>query len=222
MEVLNFLSKIFVFEGMSSEDIAKATRSVTPELVQYKKGEIIYAPDDFSKKIGFIHTGKCAVLRGRTVESGTPLNLLQQYDSFGITTLFSDCDEFPTIITAKTDCRVLFIKSEEMYHIIEDDRRVALNVIRFLTRRVKFLNDKVATFCGGTVEQKLANYILVKSKQCVTDEFCFNKKKASEAINCGRASLYRALDALYNEGYIKFDDKKIYIIDRNGLERMKK
>jgi len=52
--------------------------------------------------------------------------------------------------------------------------------------------------------------------------FDFNKKKSAEALNCGRASLYRALASLESEGYISFESKKINIIDLEGLERISK
>ena len=53
-------------------------------------------------------------------------------------------------------------------------------------------------------------------------EFEFNKKKSAEALNCGRASLYRAIDALRSSGLITLADKKIIINDPEGLERITK
>ena len=50
-------------------------------------------------------------------------------------------------------------------------------------------------------------------------EFELNRKRTAELISTGRASLYRALDALRDEGYITYDSKKIYINDPKGLER---
>ena len=95
-----------------------------------------------------------------------------------------------------------------------------MNIIEFLTEKINFLNDKIAAFSGGSVEEKLASHILLLSKKNNSLEFDFNKKKSAEALNCGRASLYRAISALESAGYISLDNKKIIINDPEGLERI--
>ena len=84
------------------------------------------------------------------------------------------------------------------------------------------MNDKVAAFSGGCVEEKLASYLLGLKRKYRSCEFDFNKKKSAEALNCGRASLYRAIASLETEGYISFENKKIHINDPEGLERISK
>ena len=106
--------------------------------------------------------------------------------------------------------------------MIEKNHIISLNVIGFLTERITFLNDRIAAFSGVSVEEKLVNYILGLRKRYGSDEFEFNKKRSAEAISCGRASLYRAMDSLANAGYVSFDNKKVYILDQQGLERMSK
>ena len=95
-----------------------------------------------------------------------------------------------------------------------------LNIIKFLAKKINFLNDKIAAFSGGKIEEKLAKYLLGLKKKYGSSKFDFNKKKSAEALNCGRASLYRAIDALEKGGFISLDNKKINIIDPEGLERI--
>ncbi len=97
-----------------------------------------------------------------------------------------------------------------------------MNVIRFMSERILFLNEKIATFSGDNVEQKLARLLLCEKIYTDSCEFAFNKKKAAETINSGRASLYRALESLAEKGLITFDNKIIKIIDLCGLERISK
>ena len=84
------------------------------------------------------------------------------------------------------------------------------------------MNNKVHTFSGATVEKKLANYLILTSKKQNSGEFELNRKKTAELISTGRASLYRALDSLAQNGFISFDSKNIYILDPEGLERISK
>ena len=99
---------------------------------------------------------------------------------------------------------------------------VSLNIINFLVGRISFLNDKIATFSGSTVEEKLASYILYRRKVMGENEFPFNKAKASAVINSGRASVYRALEKLTANELIKIDEQKIIILDPKGLEGISK
>jgi CRP-like cAMP-binding protein len=99
---------------------------------------------------------------------------------------------------------------------------VALNIINFLTDRISFLNEKIATFSGNTVEEKLISYIDYKSRLCGTDSFDFNKSRAADAINCGRASVYRALEDLTQRSIVGFDGKKLFILNYNYFERKEK
>ena len=72
------------------------------------------------------------------------------------------------------------------------------------------------------MEKKLASYLMLSSKKLNSNEFELNRKKTSELISTGRASLYRALDSLASSGVITYDSKKIYINDPEGLERISK
>ena len=99
---------------------------------------------------------------------------------------------------------------------IEPD--VSMNVIKFLAGRVSFLNKKIATLSNTSAEEKLSVFLLEQYREHGA-EFSINCKKVSEALSLGRASLYRALKQLEDEGTIKYDTKKIYINDPKGLER---
>ena len=216
-----FLKNTFLFRSVDASIIDGLLTSVHLEEKSYQKGDIIYSPDDFERKIGFVYEGECIVGRYST-GSIIPLNLIKAYDSFGILTCFSERDEFPTVITAKTNAKVLFIYADDLKLILKRSAEVSLNVIDFLSRKISFLNDKIAAFSGGSIEEKLANYILGLKKKHNSLEFEFNKKKSAEALNCGRASLYRAIDSLKMAGLITLDNKKIIINDPCGLERITK
>ena len=217
----NFLHRTFLFKEIDDDTIRKLIEGICIEERHYQKGEIVYSPEKFENKIGFILEGKCVISR-QTQNGPIPLNSITIGDAFAITTVFSERDEFPTIVTANSNSAVIFISQNDIFHLISNDVRISLNVIKFLSKKIDFLNDKIAAFSAGTVEEKLVNYILILAKKQNSLVFDFNKKRSAEALNCGRASLYRAMDSLTQSGYVKFVDKKIYIMDLDGLERISK
>lgn len=216
-----FFEKTFLFKNICTEEVESMLKTIDVKVRNYQRGETIYSPTLFDRTVCFIYDGECTVGR----QSGgniIPLNIAAKYDSFGILTCFSDRDEFPTVVTAKTACTIVSISADDIDTLIRQNHVVSLNIINFLTHKIVFLNDKIAAFSGGNVEEKLANYILSLVKKYDSLEFDFNKKKSAEALNCGRASLYRAIDALRSAGYIELEDKKIIIKNLKGIERIVK
>jgi CRP-like cAMP-binding protein len=220
-EYLDFFSDLFLFKNLDKEDLKKAITEISPELNTFSRSSMIYTPDSYEKKIGFVYSGECEVLRVKEDKTDVSLNILRNGDSFGILAVISK-EEFPTSIKALCNSQVFFIKQNHLIHLIKSYPTVAMNVISFLADRINFLNRKIATFSSGSAEEKLARFILSEEKKQKTSAISFNCKKCSEAISCGRATVYRAIDSLSESGYIQYENKKIIILDQQGLERTKK
>ena len=218
-EILNFLSQVFLFNNVCEQDLNEIIKTISPEIIEYEPKAEIYTPNAYEHKIGFIVNGECAVERIKNDGNAVPLNTLRSGDSFGIMTVLSCSDEFPTKVVAKKKSRIVFITKKDTLYLINQHSQIAMNVISFLAKKIEFLNNKVATFSSDTVEEKLANFIFLEYKKRNSVEFPFNCKKTAEVINSGRASLYRAITALNDENIIRLENKKIIILDPEGLER---
>ena len=218
-EIIDVLSNVFLFNSVRRDTLSAIISDISPEIIEFHHREIIYSPTDYQKKIGFIACGECKVERVKADEKTVPLNLLKASDSFGIMAVLSDEEEFPTLITAVKDSTVIFITKDELLSVLKKYPTVAMNLIYFLSKKISFLNKKISTFTSDTVEDKLANLLLqeYKSSECV--EIPFNCQKTAKAMNVGRASLYRAIATLTETDTIKFENKKIYILNPKGLER---
>ena len=220
-DMIEFLSEVFLFQGISKEEIRLLFSDITTAIAEYRKGENIFLPEHKEEKIGFILSGECLVERVKTDGDAIPLNTLTKYGSFGILSILS-VDDYPTRIKASKDTRVLFINKKDALGLMENSSAVAMNVIKFLSNKIGFLNKKIATFSSDTVLQKLARHIYSLYQKSSSPLISFNCKRAAESLNSGRASVYRALDSLSNSGIITFESKKIYINDPIGLERISK
>ena len=89
-----------------------------------------------------------------------------------------------------------------------------------MSGRIEFLNKKIATFSADTVEEKLATHILNVYRASSEDHIVLNFSQTAKVLNAGRASIYRAAEALAEMSLIKLENKKIYITDLEGLERI--
>ena len=199
----------------------KAYSMISEEKVTFAKGEVIYSPATYQRKIGFVISGECEVCRVKRDGGRVKLNTLKKGQSFGISTVFTD-EVFPTVIYATRRSEVVFITKEELVMLIDAIPDVALNIIKFQNDRIAFLNKKIETFSAGSVEDKLACFIFDEYRKCGEREIILNRMRTADKLGVGRASLYRALDSLVDAGVIKLETKKIYITDPTGLERMTK
>ena len=220
MELTDFLSHTFLFSDLAPSLLDKIVSETPFEKRDYSRGSVIYSPDGYEKRVGFVLEGSCEVRHTRSDGTVVCINTLSKYDSFGILTVFSS-KEFPSEVYAKKSSSILFFTEEAINRLIETNPQISKNIISFCADRIDFLNRKIITFSGQRVEERLASYLISMQTQHGIS-FDFNRKKAAEAINAGRASVYRVLDELTKSGIISIDSKKIYINDLKGLERMSK
>ena len=211
------IDNIFLFDGLNEEEKKQLSDSLEPRISEYHRGDLVFSGESTEKCVGFVLSGECEVRRKREGDY-VILNTLAEGASFGILSVFAADDEFPTSVFARKNAAVLFFSDSEIKRMVEEYPKIALNVIGFLSKRIIFLNKKIATYSGGSVNEKLSSYLYTKYLS-EGDEFPLNCKRCSEALGVGRASVYRALDALASGGIITFNNKKIKINDPNGLER---
>lgn len=222
IDIAKILAKSFLFLGLDADTVSNLLNKVTVDISNFSRGEVIYSPECFEKRVGFVLIGECAIYKKRTTGNDIPLNTVGPCGCFGITAALTNKEEFPTTVLAKRKCTIAFFTGEALKKLILENSTISMNIIKFMCERIIFLNEKVSTFSSDNVEQKLARLLLSDRINTGLDEFRFNKKRAAESINSGRASLYRALDALKTKGLISFDDKTVIILDPEGLERISK
>ena len=220
VNLTSFLQETFLFCNLEIDEISALIERCPPQIVDFKRCDMIYSSIT-DARLGIVLDGKCEVRKDKPDGNRVVLNMLECGDSFGILSVLTN-DELPTSIFALKNSTVLFFSSDQIDYFVNNSSQISRNIISFLANRIVFLNKKIATFSGTRVEDRLAVYLLSKAQLNNSNEFAFNCQKTAEEINAGRASIHRALDALEQEGLIKFDNKKIYISDPNGLERMTK
>lgn len=218
----DFFSETFLFDGITKDKVAEILKSISPTIISYTTGDVIFSPCSFEKKIGFVLQGECIVERIKADGTNIPLNTLKRAESFGILTLLSKEDSFPTLVRAKRNTTIIFLSRDDFINLIRTEHTISINTIAFMSDRIAFLNRKISTFSADSVEQKFAKMLFDLYCQTKSRELSLNIKKASETLNSGRASIYRALDSLVQQEIIKIENKKIIISNPEGLERISK
>lgn len=207
-----------LFLNVSKIHTAKYLNSNTITVKSFEPNTVAYSSKIETPQIAVIVTGAAQVYSGGENEKAL-MRTLNKGDIFGVANLYGNDAPFPTrIITAKSST-ILFIDGEAFKKFIENDSTATKNYIAFLSGRIVFLNQKLATLTAGSTEKKLAVYILdhiVDGQLVMPCSFC----ELAKTLNIGRASLYRDIETLENNGMIKRNGKTFTVTDKNALFEM--
>lgn len=213
------LRKLFLFKNCdidiidSETGILKKVRKLT-----YSKNDIILDYDTVYRGIYTVYDGNAAVISAKS--NGTVLRNLTRNDTFGAASVFSTDELYNTSVIALTDCSLLFIEREICEELVTNYPECAKNLIEFLSGRIAFLNRKITAFSAGNAEEKTAIWILSLPTSDDGSKVIESYSEGARSLCLGRASLYRALDALEDKGYIKRNSKSITVIDEKALSAL--
>jgi len=185
-------------------------------LVDYRqvtKGSTVYDRHHFSRCLGVVLIGRIQVRKEQL-----SISTLTAGDVFGAAALFNEQKDYPTTLTALTDCTLLLIPQEAIRLLLRESPDFAEDYVRYLSGRIQFLSDRLDTLSAGTAEGKLGYYLLSAADH--ENAVTLSATQLSARIGVGRASLYRAFDALEQAGVIAREGKTIRIVSRENLHRL--
>ncbi|MBE6538899.1 MAG: Crp/Fnr family transcriptional regulator [Ruminococcaceae bacterium] len=220
-ETLNMLLDIPLFKG-ANEKLLSSLLIDGSSIRSFNSGEAI-SPCSDEKNLVVILGGSAEVLSADT-ERKVLLRTLAEGDVFGVAELFgrNGGDEVSRVVS-KGKSKVLFLPESKVGELLERDRTVMYNYLNFLCCRIRFLNRRITCFTAGSAERRLALYLDSlfeesddKNKSVkVTPDVSMNALALT--LDIGRASLYRALETLTEDGFIEKDGKSFLLKDREKM-----
>lgn len=194
------IAELFLFDGLAEEDLNTVMSSL-PCAIHFNKGEYIFTHTQFSQSLGIILSGEARVNVPSEQNEGAVMKRLQEGDIFGAAALF-DHDRYVTDITAQKACTVQFIPQTLLLEIFENHPVTAINYIKALTSRIRFLNDRVGSLSGKDTLTKVRDYFAANADKDGIVVIPKGMKELSKTLSIGRSSLYRAVEALENDGIL--------------------
>lgn len=216
------LQQSFLFDGIAEQEARFAFENAECRCMSYAPGEKIYTRDSFHKSIGIVLFGQLkAVKLSPEKEGGLVLNTFFAGGVFGVAGLFHSAGQYVSEVIAVKRSRVLFLPQSLLHALFCRNCAIAENYIGYLSDRICFLNSRIDYFIGGSVEYRLASFLLTLSSQSQNPlevTLPCTLSKLANMIDMGRASLYRAFGVLTAERLIRREKRAVYILD---LDRLK-
>lgn len=215
------LSRTFLFRGVDSKLVEFAYASPLCTCAEFENGEHIYTRKNFKRSIGIVLSGGLKAVKKRENGKEILLNTFENGGIFGVAGLFNSSCRYVSDIIAMRRSRVLFLPQVLIKDLIYKDPHIAENYIAFLSSRVRYLNTCIDHFTGGSAEARLARFLLAleKNAQNVVELPC-SLQQLSDTLGIGRASLYRALTSMTENGLIRRSGRRVEILNSEGLQHV--
>ena len=197
----------FLFKDVSEKTVSVLLQNEGVFEKAFSPGETMQC--NTSKTLGIIVKGKAIVKSG---EDGVIIKKLNKNDVYGAAALFDE-PNYITVVKAVSDCISLTFTEEFIEKAIAFDSTIAKNYIRFLSERISFLNSKINAYTAKSAENKLYTYFLQLPREGNIINLSVDMSTIAKMIGIGRATLYRALEKLEQNGTILKKDKQIILTE---------
>ena len=213
-DILDTISHCRIFSSADPETLRLALDGSDCFEACFDAGETIRSPEESERRVGVILSGRAKV-RSAHESKSVLLKTLEEGELFGVANLFENSAGYVSLIVAEKECRVFFIGQRTVSRLLESDRGFLHAYIEFLSSRIRFLNRKITFYTSGSAERRLAMYLA--SFKCERVEPDMPLNSLCEMLDVGRASLYRAIDRLIEEGFVERDGSAFILLDREKM-----
>ncbi len=208
------LKNIPLFSVLTDKERAELSKS--SQIFNFSAGENIPTGEDGA--ITVIISGSVAVMKNELL-----MRMLSQGSVSGVASLYGNEGAPVSVLRANTASTVASVNGDAVRSLIRQSPAFAESYIRFLTSRIRFLNRRIRAYTSGSAEAKLAFHILYSDdSETGTVDLGVSMSALADMLSIGRASLYRACDALVTRGAIRRKGNTVEIIDRDALNFFEK
>ncbi|MCL2496923.1 MAG: Crp/Fnr family transcriptional regulator [Clostridiales bacterium] len=213
-EYLHLLSQSFLLQGAETE-AAQDLLAGRWQTACFEKGQVIFGAGINQDCLGMILKGRATAYSG----SSAILRGFAKGDVFGAASLYTPAAEIISRIVADSSGELMLIPLSAIQELMRNNWQVAENYMLYLAQRIAFLNSKIAAFTAGEAKNRLAVHIADNNffDDMGRPVFSGNISKLAKALDISRASLYRALAQLMEQGVLHREGKSIVIDDVKRL-----
>ncbi|MBO4888866.1 MAG: Crp/Fnr family transcriptional regulator [Firmicutes bacterium] len=208
--------KCFLFKGFPEEKLEEIMKELSAR--SFRGGEPIYTPEEYQKSLGIVVEGEVAVMK----PGGAQLNVIEKGGCFGAAALFdeeSEAGSYVTTLIAHKACQVVFLSDVRLMEWFYEYPQMAINYIRFLSGRVRFLNKRIDSYTSPSSEEALMQLLRESADEEGIVLVQGGYAKLARTLSLSRATLYRALGKLEEEGLIQKEGNMIHVLELHEVER---
>ena len=226
----NILKKSILFENVTEQELKDIIEFSKARVIGLKKDEYLFYQEDEPKNLYILIDG--AVQIEKTDVNGKRM-IMNRFDEVGVMfaevyVYFSDkLYDYSCIAIKNTK---VFAIPREFFMNIDSltqsyNYKITQNMLKILSRKALYLNQKVLILSSFTLRQKIASYLLQRLRECDGKEnkkinLLFKREELADFIGTTRPSLSREMLLMQDQGIIDLDKNTFTVLDIQKLQEI--
>ena len=208
------LEDVAIFSGLSQAELDLLEHHMVTR--SFQKNTIIINEGDEANSFFIIVTGAVKIFLSNEEGKEIIINAQGPGDHFGELALLDGAPRSASVITTEKST-IGVISKEDFRNILAKNTDLALNLIRELTKRVRFLSDNVRTLALMDVYGRVAKVLLGMAVEEDGKMVINNRPTQQDIANhigASREMVARILKDLSTGNYITIDGKRLVINEK--------
>lgn len=222
MDKYDYLRQISIFSELKEEFLEKIHNISSPR--RYGKGRIIIMEGEPGEAFFYVKSGLIKISKLSSDGREHILHILNEGHIFAEVTLFSKT-VYPATAEVLEEAEIGMIKNEELEKVLMQNPELALQLIKYLNKRLVEAHMKIRNLAlydtyGRTAQAllKLAEDYGKKSSKGIELDLNISRQELANIVGTTRETVIRALTTFKKEHSIDIDKNTITITD---LEKVK-
>jgi len=220
------LSRAGIFQGVEPNTVSALTKQLQP--VDFPRGHTVFAQGEPGDRLYILISGKVKIGNRSPDGQENLLAIMGPSDMFGEMSLF---DPGPRTSSATTITKVRAVSMDRaaLRAWIAQRPEIAEQLLRVLARRLRRTNNNLADLIFTDVSGRVAKQLLQLAQRFGAQEdgtlrvtHDLTQEEIAQLVGASRESVNKALAEFAHRGWIRIDDKTVWICDSERLARRAK
>lgn len=208
------LNKVSLFEGLPDSDLKQISNLATVRT--FPRNTVIISEGDNSDSMYVVLAGKVKVYLSDDEGKEIIINILKEGDYFGELALLDESPRSASVMTLE-DCRFAVLSKRAFDECLKSNPEIALQVIRGLSARLRYLTENVKSLALMDVYGRVARTLLEMAEdqngvQVINQKL--TQRDIASMVGASREMVSRILKDLSVGGYITIENKSITINEK--------
>lgn len=213
------LQSVPLFSQLSEEEVASISRATRNRT--YPKNSVIVFEDDPGDALFVVKSGQVKVVLIGEDGREVILSVLGGGDFFGEMSLIDDQPRSAHVI-AMEDSKLLVLYREDFHRCLERSPRIALGLLRALSRRLRSADDKIGGLVLLDVSGRVARLLLELADEGngTTISRSITHHTIAQMVGSSRETVSRTIRTFTENGLVAVSKQTFEITKREELETL--
>ena len=216
-----YLRHIPVFEDLKPEDL-DAINQVTAER-NIRKNVTIFHEGESGEGFHYVKTGKVKIVKLSADGREHIVNILGPGEVFAEVLLFNQ-GVYPATAVAIEDSTVGVIRNSELEKVILNYPRIALHIIKVMSKKLLYIQTKVKTMAFSDSYAKIAQTLESlatqygkKTERGIEVDMDITRQDIANMVGATRETVSRVFSIMKKDKVLDADERKIIVLDLESL-----